>query len=132
MKYGYFANIHDPSQSRDYGDMIAELRELAQLCDKSGFETFWLPEHHFSVWGRELLGNPLMMLADLGARTQRIRLGLAAAIITFWHPFVLPKIWPFSTTSAAVAWRSVSAAATTGWRQAISIRLPTPTIGLAT
>jgi alkanesulfonate monooxygenase SsuD/methylene tetrahydromethanopterin reductase-like flavin-dependent oxidoreductase (luciferase family) len=91
MKYGYFANIHDPSQSRDYGDMIAELRELAQLCDKSGFETFWLPEHHFSVWGRELLGNPLMMLADLGARTQRIRLGLAAAIITFWHPLRLAE-----------------------------------------
>ena len=91
MKYGYFANIHDPSQARDYGDMIAELRELAQLCDRSGFETFWLPEHHFSVWGRELLGNPLMMAVDLAARTQNIRLGLAAAIITFWHPLRLAE-----------------------------------------
>jgi alkanesulfonate monooxygenase SsuD/methylene tetrahydromethanopterin reductase-like flavin-dependent oxidoreductase (luciferase family) len=91
MKYGYFANIHDPTQSRDYGAMIGEMRELATFCDKAGFETFWLPEHHFSVWGRELLGNPLMMAADIAARTERIRLGLAAAIITFWHPLRLAE-----------------------------------------
>lgn len=91
MKYGYFANIHDPTQARDYGDMIAEVRTLAQVCDRAGFETFWLPEHHFSVWGRELLGNPLMMAADIAARTERIRVGLAAAIITFWHPLRLAE-----------------------------------------
>lgn len=91
MKYGYFANIHDPTQSRDYGAMIAEMRELAAFCDEARFETFWLPEHHFSVWGRELLGNPLMMAADIAARTQHIRLGLAAAIITFWHPLRLAE-----------------------------------------
>jgi alkanesulfonate monooxygenase SsuD/methylene tetrahydromethanopterin reductase-like flavin-dependent oxidoreductase (luciferase family) len=91
MKYGYFANIHDPTQARDYTDMIGEMRELAQVCDRAGFETFWLPEHHFSVWGRELLGNPLMMAADIAARTQRIRVGLAAAIITFWHPLRLAE-----------------------------------------
>jgi alkanesulfonate monooxygenase SsuD/methylene tetrahydromethanopterin reductase-like flavin-dependent oxidoreductase (luciferase family) len=91
MKFGYFANIHDPTQSRDYGEMIAEMRELAKFCDQAGFETFWLPEHHFSVWGRELLGNPLMMAADIAARTEHIRLGLAAAIITFWHPLRLAE-----------------------------------------
>src|SRR5262245_18076132 len=91
MQYGYFANIHDPTQQRDYSDMIAEMRELAQFCDQAGFTTFWLPEHHFSVWGRELLANPLMMTADLAARTERIRLGLAAAIIAFWHPLRLAE-----------------------------------------
>jgi Luciferase-like monooxygenase len=45
-----------------------------------------MPEHHFSVWGRELLPNPLMTAVDLAARTKRIRIGLAAAIVTFWHP----------------------------------------------
>ena len=39
MKFGYFANIHDPTQSRDYGEMIAEMRELAKFCD-STLETF--------------------------------------------------------------------------------------------
>src|SRR5215468_7252870 len=91
MQYGYFANIHDPTQARDYGQMIAEVRQLAQVCETAGFATFWLPEHHFSVWGRELLGNPLMMAADIAARTERIRIGLAAAIITFWHPLRLAE-----------------------------------------
>jgi len=91
MQYGYFANIHDPTQARDYGEMIAEVRQLAQVCERAGFATFWLPEHHFSVWGRELIGNPLMMAADIAARTERIRIGLAAAIITFWHPLRLAE-----------------------------------------
>ena len=91
MQYGYFANIHDPTQTRDYGQMISEVRQLAQVCDRAKFSTFWLPEHHFSVWGRELIGNPLMMAADIAARTERIRIGLAAAIITFWHPLRLAE-----------------------------------------
>jgi alkanesulfonate monooxygenase SsuD/methylene tetrahydromethanopterin reductase-like flavin-dependent oxidoreductase (luciferase family) len=91
MQYGYFANIHDPTQTRDYGQMITEVRQLAQVCDRAKFSTFWLPEHHFSVWGRELIGNPLMMAADIAARTERIRIGLAAAIITFWHPLRLAE-----------------------------------------
>ena len=86
MRFGYFHNPHDVTKQRDYGELLDELRELAILCDRTGFDTFWLPEHHFSVWGRELLPNPLLVAADLAARTQRIRIGLGAAIITFWHP----------------------------------------------
>ena len=86
MRFGYFHNPHDITKQRDYGELLEELRELAVLCDRTGFDTFWLPEHHFSVWGRELLPNPLLMAADLAARTERIRIGLGAAIITFWHP----------------------------------------------
>jgi alkanesulfonate monooxygenase SsuD/methylene tetrahydromethanopterin reductase-like flavin-dependent oxidoreductase (luciferase family) len=91
MKFGYFENLHDVTQQRSYLEMIDELREIAQLCDSGGFDTFWLPEHHFSIWGRELLPNPLMMLADLAPRTKNIRLGLAAAIITHWHPMRLAE-----------------------------------------
>ena len=54
-------------------------------------DIFWIPEHHFSIWGRELLGNPLLMAADLAARTRKIRIGLGAAIITFWHPLRLAE-----------------------------------------
>lgn len=86
MKFGYSANISDITRKRNYSEMIAEMRELAEYCDRSGFDAFWVPEHHFSVWGREMLGNPLLMAADLAARTRDIRIGLSAAIITFWHP----------------------------------------------
>ena len=91
MRFGYFDNLQDPTQKRDYSDLIAEMRERALLCEEAGMEIFWLPEHHFSIWGRELLPNPLMMAADLAARTHRIRLGLGAAIIGFWHPLRLAE-----------------------------------------
>jgi alkanesulfonate monooxygenase SsuD/methylene tetrahydromethanopterin reductase-like flavin-dependent oxidoreductase (luciferase family) len=91
MRFGYFDNIQDPTQERDYSDLVSEMRERALLCDEGGVDIFWLPEHHFSIWGRELLANPLMMAADLAARTKRMRLGLGAAIITFWHPLRLAE-----------------------------------------
>jgi hypothetical protein len=85
MRFGLFHNLHDLTQ-RDYADLLDELRELASICDETDFDVLWMPEHHFSVWGRELLPNPLMTAVDLAARTKRIRIGLAAAIVTFWHP----------------------------------------------
>ena len=91
MKFGYFANIHDSSRSRDYSEMVNEMREVAGFLDEAGFDIIWLPEHHFSVWGREMMGNPLLMGADLAARTKRLRIGLGAAIITFWHPLRLAE-----------------------------------------
>src|SRR4051794_7720422 len=86
MRFGFWHNLQDTTKARDYGELLDEMRELAVMCDEAGFDTFWLPEHHFSVWGRELLPNPILMAADLAARTKRIRIGLAAAIVTFWHP----------------------------------------------
>lgn len=91
MRFGYFDNIHDPSQKRDYSDLIAEMRERASFLDEAGFDIYWLPEHHFSIWGRELLANPLMMSTDIAARTKKIRIGLGAAIIGFWHPLRLAE-----------------------------------------
>lgn len=86
MRFGLFHNLHDLTKQRDYGDLLNELRELAAICDETDFDILWMPEHHFSVWGRELLPNPVMTAVDLAARTSRIRIGLAAAIVTFWHP----------------------------------------------
>jgi alkanesulfonate monooxygenase SsuD/methylene tetrahydromethanopterin reductase-like flavin-dependent oxidoreductase (luciferase family) len=86
MRFGLFHNLHDLSRQRDYGALLDELRDLATICDETDFDVFWMPEHHFSVWGRELLPNPLMAAVDIAARTRRIRIGLAAAIVTFWHP----------------------------------------------
>ncbi len=91
MKFGYFHNIHDITLKRDYEDLLNEMREIASICDVGGFHCFWLPEHHFSIWGRELMPNPFLMAADIAARTKNMRVGLAAAIITFWHPLRLAE-----------------------------------------
>jgi alkanesulfonate monooxygenase SsuD/methylene tetrahydromethanopterin reductase-like flavin-dependent oxidoreductase (luciferase family) len=91
MEFGYFHIPDDLSGARDYGELIAELRDIAAICDESSFDAIWLAEHHFSIWGRELSSNPLLLAADIASRTKRIRIGLAAAIITFWHPLRLAE-----------------------------------------
>ncbi|MFP6682300.1 MAG: LLM class flavin-dependent oxidoreductase, partial [Gammaproteobacteria bacterium] len=91
MKIGYFSNPWNIDHARDYRDVLNEVRELAGFCEEAGFDNFWLAEHHFSLWGREMLPNPLMMATDIAARTEHIRIGLAAAIITFWHPLRLAE-----------------------------------------
>lgn len=91
MKFGLSQNIHDTSKLQPYDQLVDELREVVALADSSNFDEVWLPEHHFSIWGREMLPNPLMMAADLVARTKRIRIGLSAAVATFWHPIRLAE-----------------------------------------
>lgn len=91
MKIGYFCNPSDPGHRRDYLAVINEIRDLAEFLDRAGFHSIWLAEHHFSIWGRELLPNPIIMATDVAARTQRLRIGLGAAIITFWHPLRLAE-----------------------------------------
>ena len=91
MKFGLSLNIHDTTKSRPYGQLLDELREMAIFAEEAGFDSLWLPEHHFSIWGREMVPNPVLMAADLAARTRTIRIGLGAAIITFWHPLRLAE-----------------------------------------
>ena len=40
MRFGYFHIPHDVTKQRDYGELLDELRELAILCDRTGFGTF--------------------------------------------------------------------------------------------
>mgnify|MGYP001256955806 CR=1 FL=1 len=91
MQFGIFHIPHDLTAERDYREVVGEMRELAKACDQSGFDVFWIAEHHFSVWGRELCPNPILLASDVAARTERLRVGLAAAIITFWHPLRLAE-----------------------------------------
>ena len=91
MRFSYFDLPHDITKKRSYSDVIGDLRRTAEICDESGFDIIWLGEHHFSIWGRELTPNPILLASDLAARTKRIRVGLSAAIITFWHPLRLAE-----------------------------------------
>lgn len=91
MKFGLFHIPYDLTRKRSYSKLVKEIRELAAICDKGDVDVFWLAEHHFSVWGRELSPNPILLAADIAARTTRIKIGLSAAIITFWHPLRLAE-----------------------------------------
>jgi len=85
MKFGYFCNItnwnHNP-----YTQVINEVRDIARHCDANDWDSIWFTGHHLNHEGMDACPNPLMLGADIAARTQNIRIGQAANIITFWNP----------------------------------------------
>ena len=91
MKFGIFANLAGPGRHDEYDKVLEEAREQAVYCDENGYDSIWYTEHHFGHEGNELISNPLMMGADIAARTKNIRIGQAANVATFWHPLRLAE-----------------------------------------
>ncbi|MBF6568268.1 MAG: LLM class flavin-dependent oxidoreductase [Candidatus Binataceae bacterium] len=56
------------------------------LAERLGYNYFFMTEHHFQPEGIEFSPNPLIAQSAIASRTNRIRLGQAANIITWWHP----------------------------------------------
>ena len=91
MKFGVFANLSGPGRHDEYYKVLDEAREQAIYFDENGYDSVWYTEHHFGHEGNELISNPLMMGADIAARTKNIRIGQAANVATFWHPLRLAE-----------------------------------------
>ena len=90
MKIGYFCNITN-WKKKPYKQILDEARDVAMYCDKKNWDSIWFTEHHFNHEGMEACPNPLMMCADIAARTKQIRLGQACNVITFWNPIRLAE-----------------------------------------
>ena len=71
--------------------LLDNLRQQTILAEELGFETMWLGEHHFGPYGVGDLPNPILLGADLAARTSRIRIGQMANIAPWWHPIRLAE-----------------------------------------
>lgn len=72
--------------TESYQKLLDEVREIAVLGDQSGFDALMLTEHHFHSEGFEFSVNPLMILADLAARTERLLLAPLGLVLPTWDP----------------------------------------------
>jgi luciferase family oxidoreductase group 1 len=63
---------------------IRETVELAQLCDRLGYRRYWLAEHHSS--GGLGSASPEILIAQVAARTERIRVGSGGVMLTHYAP----------------------------------------------
>ncbi len=63
-----------------------ELCKQAEIAEAMGFDSFWLPENHFS--GPTAIPSPLMLLAAIAARTSKIRLGSTSYLLPIRHPIL--------------------------------------------
>jgi luciferase family oxidoreductase group 1 len=58
---------------------IRDTLDLAQHCERLGYERFWLSEHHSLA---TIVGSaPEILMAAIAARTQRIRIGSAGVML---------------------------------------------------
>jgi alkanesulfonate monooxygenase SsuD/methylene tetrahydromethanopterin reductase-like flavin-dependent oxidoreductase (luciferase family) len=88
VRFGTYYFFQAPP-GHDHAEIIR--RELRQIewTEELGFDAIWLTEHHFIEYGLSV--DPATLAAAAAARTERIRLGLAAAIVPFHHPLRLAE-----------------------------------------
>ncbi len=80
MKFAAFINIQC-RQDQDYDTVYRSRVDEAELADRLGFDALFLAEHSFCRHGRP---SPVVTLANMAARTERIRLGTAVSVLP-WH-----------------------------------------------
>ena len=73
----------------EYGELpqaqvFAEFLEEVEAAEALGFDSVWLPEHHFSTYG--MLGDTLTLAAAIAQRTRRIKIGTAVVLLPLQHP----------------------------------------------
>ena len=92
MKFAAFTTVAGSAgEATNSEQMIDNLRQQTILAEELGFEAMWLGEHHFGPYGVGDLPNPVLLGADLAARTSRIRIGQMANIAPWWHPIRLAE-----------------------------------------
>ena len=78
---------------------------IAQLMDRTGYDTFWMAEHHFQREGYECIPNLLQLSVHLAHLTERIKFGCGFNITPMWHPLRLAE--DFATADVLTGGRVV-------------------------
>ena len=85
-----------PANERRYSNehlasVFAKSAAIAQLMDRTGWDTLWLAEHHFQVEGYEVIPNLLMAAVHLCHLTSNLKIGCGFTITPMWHPLRLAE-----------------------------------------
>ena len=81
----YVADLDGPE-----AQLYARMLEQIQLADDLGYESVWLTEHHFDVYGGTV-PNPAVLGASIAARTRRIRIGTAVTVLPLHNPLTVAE-----------------------------------------
>ena len=83
MKFGTFVFPVSTDPANDLR-VIEETLDEILLCEKLGYDTVWLSEHHFD--GSTAYVDPVTFAAAIAAKTERIRIGFAVVEMALHHP----------------------------------------------
>jgi alkanesulfonate monooxygenase SsuD/methylene tetrahydromethanopterin reductase-like flavin-dependent oxidoreductase (luciferase family) len=88
MRFGSFYFFQLPP-GRSAEQVIHEELDEIVWAEELGFDRIWFTEHHFIEYGLSI--DPAMLAAATAMRTERVRIGLAAAILPFHDPIRLAE-----------------------------------------
>jgi alkanesulfonate monooxygenase SsuD/methylene tetrahydromethanopterin reductase-like flavin-dependent oxidoreductase (luciferase family) len=93
MQFGYFtlSDNHYIDNRRSANQLIADILDEAVYADALGMHSAWIGEHHFSTLG--VLSCPDLVLAQVAARTTRIRLAPAVTVLPLHQPIRVAEQW---------------------------------------
>src|SRR5271155_63356 len=89
MEFGMFHQF-PALPGRTERDAFAEAFEQIDAAERWGLDTMWLAELHFDPQ-RSVLSAPLSIASAVGARTERIKLGIAVQVLPLCHPLRLAE-----------------------------------------
>src|ERR671931_1295435 len=88
LRFGTFF-FFQAAPGHRHEDIIRNELTQVEWSEELGFDAVWLTEHHFIDYGLSV--DPATLAAAIAARTRRVRIGLAAAILPFHHPIRLAE-----------------------------------------
>lgn len=93
MDFGYFtlSDNHYENNARTANRLVSDILAEAIHAEAVGLHSAWIGEHHFSSLG--VLSCPDLVLANLAARTTRIRLAPAVTVLPLHHPIRVAEQW---------------------------------------
>jgi alkanesulfonate monooxygenase SsuD/methylene tetrahydromethanopterin reductase-like flavin-dependent oxidoreductase (luciferase family) len=93
MDFGYFtlSDNHYLDNPRGPNQYVADILDEAVYAEHVGLHSAWVGEHHFSTLG--VLSCPDLVLANVAARTRRIRLAPAVTVLPLHHPIRVAEQW---------------------------------------
>jgi alkanesulfonate monooxygenase SsuD/methylene tetrahydromethanopterin reductase-like flavin-dependent oxidoreductase (luciferase family) len=93
MQFGYFtlSDNHYDNNSREPNAFVADILAEGVYAEEVGLHSAWIGEHHFSTLG--VLSCPDLVLANVAARTRRIRLAPAVTVLPLHHPIRVAEQW---------------------------------------
>src|SRR5579863_3226106 len=93
MQFGYFtlSDNHYRDNRRSANALIADILDEALYAEEVGLHSAWIGEHHFSTLG--VLSCPDLVLAQVAAKTAKIRLAPAVTVLPLHHPIRVAEQW---------------------------------------
>ncbi len=90
MKFGLFLGIwENPVAANNHHAILHQVIDYVVRAEALGYRSCFLTEHHFT--GLPQIPSSMMVLAHLSAKTERIRLGTAVAILPWHNPLLFAE-----------------------------------------